>query len=105
QRDAAGSAQTARRLAQLLDQRGPFPGRTRAQLRLHDAERARRGGAGIPRRRDRAGGESDAAPPAPGSRSREEEAPEGEAAEAAEAQEEAEGRSRQARQRRPSAGA
>ena len=59
-RDPAGSAETAGGLAQLDDQRGPLPGRTRPQLRLHDRKRARRGRAGIPRRRDRAGGESGA---------------------------------------------
>ena len=52
----AGSAETACRLAQREDQRGPLPGRTRAQLRLHDRKRDRRRGEGIPRRRDRAGG-------------------------------------------------
>ena len=71
--DPAGSAETARRLAQRDDQRGPLPGRTRAQLRLHDAGRGRRSGAGIPRRRDHAGGESGPAPEPRRSRSRQEE--------------------------------
>ena len=46
--DVAG-AETVPRLAQRRDQGGPLPGRTRAQLRLHDAGSGQRSGQPLPR--------------------------------------------------------